>query len=131
MLENRSMPASALALRLLLAFALIANALPSAAGMAMAIGLAPCAHGPTAATHDEAEHPGHGHHCDDHAKPGKAPVPPCCADGKCQCGAIGTAAVLVAVLPALPHAHPAPAPAAPPVALTPPVPTELLRPPIA
>src|SRR5262245_44001410 len=99
------MTSSALLLRLVLAIALIANALPSAAGMAMALGLAPCAHGPAvAAHHDEGTQAGTGHHCHDQVKPGKAPVPPCCAEGKCQCGAISGAAVLVATLPVLPHA---------------------------
>jgi hypothetical protein len=126
------MPQSAFLLRFVLAIALIANALPSAAGMAMALGLAPCAHGPMLAAHDDggAQAQG-GHHCHDKVKPDKAPVPPCCADGKCQCGAIGTAAVLVATLPVLPQVHPALAPASEPVALAPPLPAELLRPPIA
>ena len=119
--------------RLVLALALIANALPSAAGMAMALGLAPCAHGPAASSHGDAtaaaeadEHP-----CHHPAAPEKTPTPPCCADGKCQCSAIGAAAVLVATLPMLPQAHPELAPGTPPTALAPPAPAELLRPPIA
>ena len=126
------MPLKSLTLRLVLAVALLANAWPTAAGMAMAIGLAPCAHGPVAPAHDDAT-PGDGleHHCDDPVEPGKAPVPPCCADGKCQCAWAAAAAVTVAPLVSIPHSAPELAPGVLPVVLAPPAPTELLRPPIA
>ena len=127
------MPHRQILLRLVLAFALIANALPTAAGMAMALGLAPCAHGPAAAIAEIAPAPAASdeHPCHHPATPDEAPAPPCCAEGKCQCSAIGGAAVLVATLPVLPHAHPELAQTSAPVALAPPALAELLRPPIA
>jgi len=125
------MPFKSLTLRLVLAVALVANAWPTAAGMAMAIGLAPCAHGPVAPAHDDATATGgQGHHCDDPAEPNKAPAAPCCADGKCQCAWVAAPAVTVALLINIPHSAPDLASSGLPVALAPPAPAELLRPPI-
>ena|SRR5436190_987798 len=127
------MPSRLFALRIVLALALIANALPSSAGMAMALGLAPCGHeSATAASARHATEPtGAHHHCHDQVVPGKKPVPPCCAGGKCACGSVDGPGVLAALSARAPHVVPAPPLDAALVASAPPVPTRLLRPPIA
>jgi len=125
------MPFKTLALRLALAVVLVANAWPTAAGMAMALGLEPCAHGSVAVVHDDATaSDGQGHHCDDPVEP-ETPAPPCCAEGKCQCAWGAAPAVTAAPLLAISHSAPDLAPGVLPIALAPPAPAELLRPPIA